>query len=218
MKARLAMVILGLTIGSALGDGVKEANELIKKSKRSDVEALDVLNLVKGDLTEEGVEKVLEWVIEHGFADERVKVGELIGKVPENDQLTLKYIRALSFYGEREQLEAVIKKLEKGGVRHKARFRLALLIAEDAQRNLTLTDAERATKNKEVVGILEKLEKEEGLDEILEKWIADLQYKVTHLVVGCEAPDIEGVDHDGKKIRLSEFRGKVVLMPFWGMW
>ena len=167
MKARLAMVILGLTIGSALGDGVKEANELIKKSKRSDVEALDVLNLVKGDLTEEGVEKVLEWVIEHGFADERVKVGELIGKVPENDQLMLKYIRALSFYGEREQLEAVIKKLEKGGIRHKARFRLALLIAEDAQRNLTLTDAERATKNREVVGILAKLEKEEGLDENL---------------------------------------------------
>jgi cytochrome oxidase Cu insertion factor (SCO1/SenC/PrrC family) len=56
------------------------------------------------------------------------------------------------------------------------------------------------------------------LNESLEKRVADLRYKVTHLVVGCEAPEIEGVDHDGKQFRLSEFRGKVVLLPFWGFW
>ena len=63
-----------------------------------------------------------------------------------------------------------------------------------------------------------QLEKEEGLNEFLEKWVADLKYKITHLVVGCEAPEIEGVDSEGKKITLSEYRGKVVLLPFWGMW
>lgn len=218
MKARLAIVILGLTIGLSLGDGVKEANELIKKSKRSDVEAMEVLDLVKGNLTEEGVDKVIEWVIENGYAEERKKVGEVIWKLPKNDQLMLKYVRALGFYGERGQLEAVIAKLPKGGVHQEAQFRLAMLVAEDAQRNLTLTDAERAVGNKEVVKILDQLEKEEGLDGILQKWIKDLRYKVTHLVVGCEAPEIKGVDYAGKEIRLSDYRGKVVLLPFWGMW
>ena len=36
-----------------------------------------------------------------------------------------------------------------------------------------------------------------------------------HLAVGKEAPDIEGVDQDGKTPKLSEYRGKVVLLDFW---
>ena len=218
MTARLAIAIVGLTIGSALGDGVKEANELIKDSKRKEVEAMKVLDLVAGDLKEEGVEKVIGWVIENGYAQERKRVGELIWSVPKNDQLMLKYVRILSFYGEKKQLEEVIGKLAKGKVHQEARFRLALTVAEDAQRNLTLNDAERAARNQEAKAILEKLEKEEGVNEFVEKWVADLKYKITHLVVGCEAPEIEGVDSEGKKITLSEYRGKVVLLPFWGMW
>jgi len=212
------MTIMGLVIGPALGDGVKEAKKLISESKKDEVEAMKVLDLVTGDLTEKGVDEVIVWVIENGFAEERKRVGEVIWSLPKNDQLMLKYVRVLGFYGEKQQLEAVIGKLPKGRVQQEARFRLAMSVAEDAQRDLTLTDAERAAGNQEAVGILEKLGKEEGLNESLEKRVADLRYKVTHLVVGCEAPEIEGVDHDGKQFRLSEFRGKVVLLPFWGFW
>lgn len=218
MTARLAMTIMGLVIGPALGDGVKEAKKLISESKKDEVEAMKVLDLVTGDLTEKGVDEVIVWVIENGFAEERKRVGEVIWSLPKNDQLMLKYVRVLGFYGEKQQLEAVIGKLPKGRVQQEARFRLAMSVAEDAQRDLTLTDAERAAGNQEAVGILEKLGKEEGLNELLEKSVDDLMYKVTHLVVGCEAPEIEGVDHDGKQFRLSEFRGKVVLLPFWGFW
>ena len=218
MTARLAMTIMGLVIGPALGDGVKEAKKLISESKKDEVEAMKVLDLVTGDLTEKGVDEVIVWVIENGFAEERKRVGEVIWSLPKNDQLMLKYVRVLGFYGEKQQLEAVIGKLPKGRVQQEARFRLAMSVAEDAQRDLTLTDAERAAGTQEAVGILEKLGKEEGLNESLEKRVADLRYKVTHLVVGCEAPEIEGVDHDGKQFRLSEFRGKVVLLPFWGFW
>ncbi|MGE4601681.1 MAG: hypothetical protein AAEJ65_02125 [Planctomycetota bacterium] len=38
------------------------------------------------------------------------------------------------------------------------------------------------------------------------------------LVVGKVAPEIEGFDVDGNKFRLSDFRGKVVLIDFWGDW
>ncbi len=218
MKARLTMVIMGLVIGPVLGDGVKEAKKLISESKKNEVEAMKVLDLVTGDLTEEGVDQVIEWVIENGFAEERKRVGEVVFSVPKNDQLILKYVRVLGFFGERGPLEAVIGKLDKGRLHQEARFRLALLVSEDAQRNLTLTDAERAAGNQEAVGLLEKLGKEEGLNEFVEKWVEDLLYKVTHLVVGCEAPEIEGVDHDGNQFRLSDYRGKVVLLPFWGFW
>jgi hypothetical protein len=218
MIARLAMAIMGIVIGPVLGDGVKEAKKLISESQKDELEAMKVLDLVRGDLTEEGVDEVIGWVIEKGFGEERKRVGEVIWSLPKNDQLMLKYVRALGFYGEKQQLEAVIGKLAKGSVHQEARFRLALSVAEDAQRNLTLTDAERAAGNQEAEALLEKLGKEEGLNEFLEKGIADLLYKVTHLVVGCEAPEIEGVDHDGDQFRLSEYRGKVVLLPFWGFW
>jgi len=36
--------------------------------------------------------------------------------------------------------------------------------------------------------------------------------------VGQKAPEIEGKDPDGKVIRLSELRGKVVLLDFWASW
>jgi hypothetical protein len=39
-------------------------------------------------------------------------------------------------------------------------------------------------------------------------------FEIRHLAVGKDAPDIEGVDQDGKKFKLSEYRGKVVLLDF----
>jgi peroxiredoxin len=36
--------------------------------------------------------------------------------------------------------------------------------------------------------------------------------------IGNRAPDIQGEDLDGKKFKLSDSRGKVVLLSFWGNW
>jgi peroxiredoxin len=35
------------------------------------------------------------------------------------------------------------------------------------------------------------------------------------LAVGRQAPDIEGEDQDGTHFKLSDYRGKVVLLYFW---
>jgi len=43
-------------------------------------------------------------------------------------------------------------------------------------------------------------------------------FELEHLQVGMVAPDFEGEDADGKKIKLSDFRGKVVVVDFWGFW
>lgn len=37
-----------------------------------------------------------------------------------------------------------------------------------------------------------------------------------NLAIGKPAPEIEGVDMDGKPLRLSDYRGKVVVLAFWG--
>jgi thiol-disulfide isomerase/thioredoxin len=45
-----------------------------------------------------------------------------------------------------------------------------------------------------------------GLDEML------------NLAVGKPAPEIEGEDLDGKRFKLSDYQGKVVVLVFWGSW
>jgi peroxiredoxin len=47
--------------------------------------------------------------------------------------------------------------------------------------------------------------------------IADLK-KIRNLAVGQPAPEIEGSDSDGRPFRLSDYRGKVVLLTFSGNW
>jgi hypothetical protein len=43
-------------------------------------------------------------------------------------------------------------------------------------------------------------------------------YETLFLAVGKEAPEIEGEDTEGQPLRLSDYRGKVVLLKFWGFW
>ncbi len=38
------------------------------------------------------------------------------------------------------------------------------------------------------------------------------------ILVGKPAPEIEGEDIDGVKFKLSDYRGKVVRLDFWGHW
>ncbi len=40
-------------------------------------------------------------------------------------------------------------------------------------------------------------------------------FEVSHLATGMAAPAVEGVDQDGKPFKLSDYRGKVVLLDFW---
>ena len=47
-----------------------------------------------------------------------------------------------------------------------------------------------------------------------EKAEAEL-FQIRHLAVGKEAPEIEGEDQDGEYFKLSDYRGKVVLLDFW---
>lgn len=43
-------------------------------------------------------------------------------------------------------------------------------------------------------------------------------YEIRNLAVGMNAPEIEGVDLDQVAFKLSDYRGKVVLLDFWGNW
>jgi len=74
-----------------------------------------------------------------------------------------------------------------------------------------------------------KADPEQGkalLDKVIKEY-ADTKYpamarpflfEMEHLQVGKVAPDFESEDLDGRKFKLSDYRGKVVVLDFWGFW
>ena len=102
-----------------------------------------------------------------------------------------------------------------------ARFSLAVSLRTEADRMATARPEDREPYEREA----EKL-----LQQVIDKY-ADLKHQTTlgkaaegelfalqHLAVGKAAPEIEGGDLDGRNFRLSDYRGKVVLLDFWGNW
>jgi hypothetical protein len=82
---------------------------------------------------------------------------------------------------------------------------------------------ERAEVAREIETLFEKALKEYGdgkvpyAGTVAEKAKAEL-FEFRHLLVGKEAPDIDGEDQDGRRFKLSDYRGKVVLLDFWNQY
>lgn len=51
-----------------------------------------------------------------------------------------------------------------------------------------------------------------------EKKPAKQQHSPASLAIGQVAPEISGEDIDGVPFQLSDYRGKVVVLDFWGNW
>lgn len=43
-------------------------------------------------------------------------------------------------------------------------------------------------------------------------------FELDHLQIGMVAPDFEQTDQDGKSWKLTEYRGQVIVLDFWGFW
>jgi thiol-disulfide isomerase/thioredoxin len=43
-------------------------------------------------------------------------------------------------------------------------------------------------------------------------------FRIQNLEIGCTIPDIDAMDLDGQPIKLSDYRGKVLLVAFWAGW
>ena len=65
---------------------------------------------------------------------------------------------------------------------------------------------------------LDMASKKLGENKILARQIEDAKFMLNNLTVGLKAPEIEAEDIDGKSFKLSDYKGKVVVLTFWGSW
>lgn len=78
-------------------------------------------------------------------------------------------------------------------------------------------DAKRAADRQQAHTLFQKVVKDYADSNVVESAQGFL-FELEHLQVGMKAPDFTGQDVDGKEIRLSQFRGQVVVLDFWGFW
>ncbi len=89
----------------------------------------------------------------------------------------------------------------------------------DYLRNLKVNDAEIEKLYETIVKdysnvVISRMGRETNIGESAKNALFEIKY----LSKGCVAPDIEGSDMDGKEFALSDYRGKVVMLDFWGDW
>jgi hypothetical protein len=102
--------------------------------------------------------------------------------------------------------------------------RISRLSKHDVVKATALFFRARNAAGEDRVKMFKKLDKEYGKLKYLQSTFSQLTdahlnpHKAEDLKVGKTAPEIVGVGLDGKPMRLSDYRGKVVVLDFWGDW
>ncbi|MBL8889530.1 MAG: redoxin domain-containing protein [Planctomycetaceae bacterium] len=169
--------------------------ELVSDVPQSDVARDVYLWVVRNGATDAPNSTATKMLVEH-FAD-----------LPELAPMLGFLARDLSV------LEKLVEKSKDESVKGVGTFLLAQQLAN--QENPALEDRVKKllnqvlTKYATVIGV-----NRQPLGPQAEK----LLFVLEHLSVGKVAPDISGADLDGVPFKLSDYRGKVVVIDFWGDW
>jgi hypothetical protein len=175
----------------------------IAEKNAKDPAAVDCLIWIvqRGGGTPDGRKAVATLTKDH---IEHEKLGDLcvwIGRVDPNAEKTFREIIAKNKHKE---------------VQGQATFALAELLQNQANR--TKDEA----KAKEAEGLLDEVVKKyadvKSRQGTLGQAAEQTLFEVRNLAIGKTVPEIEAEDTDGKKFKLSDYRGKVVMIDFWGHW
>jgi peroxiredoxin len=110
-------------------------------------------------------------------------------------------------------LEALLKGNPSIAVRGNACFTLATLLKDEAKYGANQKATIEAQKQFERVIAEFGQVKLRGWN--LEALAKPELHELRHLTIGNPAPEIEGMDLDGQPMKLSDYRGKVVVLTFW---
>jgi len=200
----------------------------VMKSRPQVREYLDQVVALAEKIPEtEGAARAWMWVLEHVGAVQDDELAQVAVDTLVRDHLDSPAVAGLpmAIYGlsrslGAEKAEALLRDLmaqsAEGALKVNATYALALSLDSDKLD----PDSERG---KEVRKLMETVahadpavqdSRERSLAAVAEGWL----FAKDRLQVGMVVPDIEANDVDGKPLKLSDYRGKVVLLDFWGNW
>jgi hypothetical protein len=126
-----------------------------------------------------------------------------------------RFVRGIGFYAQgvpAEKRKALLEKIRSQAKSPEVKAAALLVMASDAKGGRRGGGDAKAAR-----ALLERVIKEHPGTEAAKSAEGEI-FEAEHLQVGMTPPDMEAVDQDGKKFKLSDYRGKVVVLDFWGYW
>lgn len=110
-------------------------------------------------------------------------------------------------------LRTLMEKNPSGQIKAQATYTLGSLL-----KNRLDEGSAQGSKSKEAEELFEKVLSTYASEKELVKSAKGQLFEMRNLAVGKVAPEIEGEDVNGTKFKLTEYRGRVVVLDFWGDW
>jgi thiol-disulfide isomerase/thioredoxin len=114
-----------------------------------------------------------------------------------------------------EPLRAVLKKNPHRQVQAHACVSLALVLKRKADRS---RPEQAALLTTEAEQLFERVARKYADVKSAASVARAELFQIQHLAIGKTMPDIRGTDGDNKEFKLSDYRGKVVVLSFWATW
>jgi peroxiredoxin len=185
--------------------------------------ATKMMQLVQANLDKPDVVKAVSWLVT-GAANfpEGQEALKMLGTTFADRQGIAEAVKQLEYHGLPAEpvLKAVIEKNTHREEKAAALYALGAIHFKNFDASAD-RDSGEASKNK-ALECFQQLNTDYADVTIqgfkLADFAAKMLFEMTNLQVGCEAPEIEGKDADGISLKLSDYRGKHVIVIFWGGW
>jgi hypothetical protein len=213
----------------------KEANKAIQKAfeaygKAQTEAAAKALELARKDPKSEFAVEAVAWAIQ-GLRGNRDAMREAVGLLKEHHLESPKIASTVSMIRyaglpddvAADFLTAVAEKNPDRKTKAAALMGLGEVYKDRAARSGRSDPKAGAEATKKAEAMFERVAKEfgdvkrYGDDTFADSARGEL-FEMRNLAIGKVAPDIEGEDLDGAKFKLSDYRGKVIVLDFWGDW
>lgn len=175
-------------------------------------------------LADKGHGRSLVWLAQNaqfkyeGKKEISAKKLELFGKLIEKhgsaewaEQIVPLVMREKKYFGMQE-MDKLLSQLKST-----SKSRDVQAAAIDGLTNVLTGTSAGAAEQKRVEEYKAELVRDYQGTHVVERMNAE-EFKANRLVVGKPVPDIEAKDIEGVAFKLSDYKGKVVLLDFWGFW
>ncbi len=162
--------------------------------------------------------EALTWIVTNaGTSPEAGKAAELlVDHADKIDATLVPRLRVLRDANLDKLLRAVMEKNPKMETQGHAALTLAQVLKQRAEQGQPAARKEAEKLFEQVIEKYGDVKAARGT--LADQARSELAEIKSAIVVGGVIPEIDGEDMDGKKFKISEYRGKVVMLDFWGHW